>query len=276
VWTHTGPTRQECAWAAAAAALPGANVVAPRFGASDCRCPAHLFHYSRQPQADELGALLQLALNKHNLAKVTKPLQGWLRPTLDEQELNALINTLIKDAASDERRERAALALGDLGDAALPPLRDLLRAPDAEHRWWAIRALAALGSPRAVSLLIQALADPDPDARVCAALGLGELKAAEAIAPLTDLLADASAYVGRIAGNALAQIGPPAIPALIQTLGSPSPAARAGAARVLVPLESHDAIPALFAALDDDSALVTHYAEQALERMGVGMVYFMP
>jgi HEAT repeat protein len=195
---------------------------------------------------------------------------------LDEQQLSALINTL-QDAASDERREQAALALGALGDAALPPLRNLLRAPDAEHRWWAVRALAALGSPPAVSLLIQALADPDPDARVCAALGLGELKAAEAIAPLCNLLADDSAYVGRIVGNALIQIGPPAIPALIQTLGgSPSPAARAGAARALVPLESHDAIPALFAALDDDSALATHYAERALERMGVGMVYFMP
>ncbi len=192
-------------------------------------------------------------------------------------ELNVLINTLIKDAASDDSREQAALALGAWGDAALPPLRNLLQAPDAEHRWWAIRALAALGSPPAVSLLIQALADPDPDARICAALGLGELKATEAIAPLTNLLADESAYVGRIAGNSLVQIGPPAAATMIQTLGnSPSPAARAGAARVLIPLESHDAIPALFAALDDDSALVTHYAEQALERMGVGMVYFMP
>ncbi len=68
VWTYSDHARRECEWAAAAAALPGANVVAPRFGASDCRCPAHLFHYIRQPQADELGALLQLTLN--NLAKI--------------------------------------------------------------------------------------------------------------------------------------------------------------------------------------------------------------
>lgn len=195
---------------------------------------------------------------------------------MSEKTLGELINVLTQNDADDERREEAALALGALGDVALPPLRDLLRAQDTEHRWWATRALTALGTPPAVSLLIETLSDPDPDVRACAALGLGALAAPAAIASLTRLLADESAYVGRIAGNALIQIGQPAIPALIETLGSPSPAARAGAARVLVPLESHDAIPALFAALDDDGALVTHYAEEALERMGVGMVFFKP
>jgi Uri superfamily endonuclease len=67
VWTHPGHARQECAWAAAAATLPGARVVAPRFGSSDCRCPTHLFHYDQPPQADELGALLQLALSQQIL-----------------------------------------------------------------------------------------------------------------------------------------------------------------------------------------------------------------
>jgi HEAT repeat protein len=196
---------------------------------------------------------------------------------LSEKVLHDWLSVLVQDDhASDARREEAALALGALGDDALPPLRDLLQAQDAEHRWWAARALSALGTPPAVSLLIETLADPDPDLRVCAAMGLGALAATQAIAPLIHLLADESAYVGRIAGNALIQIGAPAIPALIGALSDPSPAVRAGAARVLVPLESHDAIPALFAALDDDSALVTYYAEEALERMGVGMVFFKP
>ena len=59
MWTSPGDVRQECAWATAAAALPGASVVAPRFGASDCRCPAHLFHYARQPQVNELEETLK-------------------------------------------------------------------------------------------------------------------------------------------------------------------------------------------------------------------------
>lgn len=42
VWYVELPVRLECAWARAVAALPGASLPVPRFGASDCRCPAHL------------------------------------------------------------------------------------------------------------------------------------------------------------------------------------------------------------------------------------------
>lgn len=197
---------------------------------------------------------------------------------MSEEALNDLISVMLDGATDDERREEAALALGALGDGALPPLRDLLQSNDADHRWWAARALAALDTPPAVSLLIEALSDPAADVRACAALALGTLAAPEAIVPLTRLLADESAYVGRIAGNALIQIGPSAVPTLIEALGSASPAARAGAARALIPLAAsgHDAIPALFAALDDESVLVTHYAQEALWRMGVGMVLVEP
>ena len=41
VWLAPG-RRDECAWAAQLLARPGARVIAPRFGASDCTCPAHL------------------------------------------------------------------------------------------------------------------------------------------------------------------------------------------------------------------------------------------
>ncbi len=43
VWVEASAGRLECAWAGALAALPGAEQPAPRFGASDCACPAHLF-----------------------------------------------------------------------------------------------------------------------------------------------------------------------------------------------------------------------------------------
>ena len=45
VWTHQGDGRLECLWARAALALPRARVIAPRFGASDCNCPAHLIYF---------------------------------------------------------------------------------------------------------------------------------------------------------------------------------------------------------------------------------------
>ena len=44
VWTRESTMRLECRWARAALALPNARVVAPRFGASDCNCAAHLIH----------------------------------------------------------------------------------------------------------------------------------------------------------------------------------------------------------------------------------------
>jgi Uri superfamily endonuclease len=44
IWWQATEERIECRWAVAALSLPGACVPAPRFGASDCTCPAHLVH----------------------------------------------------------------------------------------------------------------------------------------------------------------------------------------------------------------------------------------
>jgi HEAT repeat protein len=112
--------------------------------------------------------------------------------------------------------------------------------------------------------------------RACAAQGLGELRAEEGIAGLVHSLADLSPLVSRIAADSLGRIGAPAIPALIEALQQGETPTRAGAARALSVIQPHEAIPALCAALDDPSAIVTHYAEEALERMGVGIVLFRP
>jgi HEAT repeat protein len=194
----------------------------------------------------------------------------------NETALNDLMDALADSTADDEQREEAASAIAEMSHHALPGLRHMLQTGDPDIRMWAVRALTVSGSPSSRSLLRETLADSDPDVRACAALGLGELAAAEASNPLVRLMADESVFVARIASNALIQIGQPAIPVLIEALSDKSPAVRAGAARALVPLESHDAIPALFAALDDASAIVTYYAEEALERMGVGMIFLKP
>jgi Uri superfamily endonuclease len=44
--------RREHTWARAFQGLAGASVPAPRFGASDCRCSTHLFHFSDLPACD--------------------------------------------------------------------------------------------------------------------------------------------------------------------------------------------------------------------------------
>jgi Uri superfamily endonuclease len=42
-WVCSSSQRLEHRWARAIAGLPGVSVPAARFGASDCRCPSHLF-----------------------------------------------------------------------------------------------------------------------------------------------------------------------------------------------------------------------------------------
>lgn len=49
VWYVESPRHLECAVAEAIAALPGARVLVPGFGSSDCRRPAHLFYFSGLP-----------------------------------------------------------------------------------------------------------------------------------------------------------------------------------------------------------------------------------
>jgi len=50
IWYTLGTQIQECVWSRALAGVPGVRVPAPRFGASDCQCPAHLFHFVTHPQ----------------------------------------------------------------------------------------------------------------------------------------------------------------------------------------------------------------------------------
>jgi len=48
---RVGRERLECSVAAHVAALPGASQPIARFGASDCRCHTHLFHFAEEPTA---------------------------------------------------------------------------------------------------------------------------------------------------------------------------------------------------------------------------------
>jgi len=49
VWLTTRPEKQlECAWAGVLMEM-GGRIRIPGFGASDCKCRGHLFHFSQQP-----------------------------------------------------------------------------------------------------------------------------------------------------------------------------------------------------------------------------------
>jgi len=183
-------------------------------------------------------------------------------------------------SGQDERADRAlrALAAIDHTQVVAELVRQMPEA-NADGRWWIARTLATIPTPQSEATLIQMLSDPDSDVRACAALALSELHAAvgaEAADALAAHLADESAHVAEVCTAALGRIGAAAVPTLLHALEHGGPVERIRAAKALAPIESHEAIPALVHALDDEDAIVTYYAQDALERMGVGMVLFQP
>jgi Uri superfamily endonuclease len=49
IWYTLHPEKVECRWARLLQHTRGAVVIAPGFGASDCRCRTHLFYFTRKP-----------------------------------------------------------------------------------------------------------------------------------------------------------------------------------------------------------------------------------
>jgi HEAT repeat protein len=189
-------------------------------------------------------------------------------------ELSELVNQLTE--GDDEQAETAARGIAAYGKRGLEALLPLIADPDPDRRWWAIRTLAEIKDPQAVQLLIQALSDPEPAVRGCAARGLQGQPDERAVPALVSALADRDSLVARLAGNALAAAGAMAVPALLEALRDSSFQSQVEAARSLALIGDQRSIPALFEALDSDSSLVEHWANEGLERMGVGMAFFIP
>jgi HEAT repeat protein len=192
--------------------------------------------------------------------------------------INSLVDALL--SGDDARAEAIVPALVAFpSEQVTLALAGRLPRADADARWWIARALAVIAHPQSVILLIELVNDPEPEVRACAALALGELRAfsgAQGGEALAARLADESAHVAEICAAALGRIGAAAVPILLNKLETGNVLERIRAAKALAPLESHDAMPALIHALDDASAVVAHYAQEALARMGVGMILLRP
>jgi len=189
-------------------------------------------------------------------------------------DLGTLLANLI---SGDEARAEATVpGFAALGTEALPALLDLLSASEADRRWWAARALSALEGEPVTRGLVGALVDPDPAVRQCAALGLRQHPSPQIIGDLCTALSDPDRLTARLAGDALIAVGAAATANLIALVGEAGPAAKIEAVRALAGIQDQRSIPTLYGLLDEPSTLVQHWAEEGLERMGVGMVYFKP
>ena len=179
-------------------------------------------------------------------------------------------------SGDDEVAENCVKQIAALGESAFPALFDLMDSTDPEKRWWALRTLAVIPHPEVPPRLQDALHDSDSAIRQCAALGLSQQTSKESIPDLIALLGDEDQLLARLAGDALIANGSKALPALIETLENGPQPAKIEAARGLAIIGDKNSIPALFAAWQDGSAMIQHWAEEGLDRMGVGMKFFSP
>lgn len=198
------------------------------------------------------------------------------------------LQDLLQDLTSgnETRAEEAVQSLISLDQEAIPALLDLTRSSDADHRWWGLRVLAQ--SPHAkAEWLVPFLNDPAREVRQCAALGLAIKPEENATQPLVRALSDEDSMVSSLAVNALVKIGKAAVPILIDVVkprpdgqsrdeGQATQSARIHALRALAEIRDHRAIPVMMKVMEEDSALLQHWAKEGLDRLGLDMVYIKP
>jgi HEAT repeat protein len=201
--------------------------------------------------------------------------------------LQDLLNDLT--SGSETRAEKAVPSLISLGNESIPALLDLTRSSNVDHRWWGLRVLAQAPHCQA-EWLVPFLKDPAREVRQCAALGLAIKPHESAIQPLVQALSDADGMVSSLAVNALVKVGGAAVPALIEVVkrrsegsssahdaeGNASQSARFHALRALAEIRDHRAIPVMMKVMEENSALLQHWAQEGLDRLGLDMVYIKP
>ncbi len=187
------------------------------------------------------------------------------------------LDKLLADLTSgdEDRAEAVVPEIIALGEEALDAVRVLLDSPDVDARWWAVRVIASAPPSQAESLL-PLLEDESTEVRQAAALGLASHPHEKAIGSLVHALSDDDSLVSSLACAALVKIGKAAVPSLLEFPTDTPKTARINAMRALAEIADHRAIPAMMAALEEESLMLTHWAEEGLERLGLNMVYLKP
>lgn len=187
------------------------------------------------------------------------------------------MNDLLAELTSgdDERAEKVIPAIARMGAAAIPALLELSNSGNDDHRWWAVRALAASRHTR-TSDLIPFLSDSNPEMRAVAALALSHHPGEDALPALVQTLGDSDPLTAGLAANALVKVGKAAVPALIDAAKEGPSASRILALRALSELRDHRAIPVMMKCIQEESAVLQYWAQLGLERLGLDMVYIKP
>jgi HEAT repeat protein len=102
------------------------------------------------------------------------------------------IPELIPLLGDEQTAYPAALALGAIGESAVPALVQCLTNANAQLRVSAVQAINFMhGAEGAIPSLVTCLTDPEPTVRFCAAIALGDMrKQPETVVPLLTMLLD--------------------------------------------------------------------------------------
>jgi HEAT repeat protein len=177
---------------------------------------------------------------------------------------------------NEARAEAASTQFKAHGEAAIDALADLFDNEDSDIRWWAIRTLATINHPTAREHLSPGLKDPDLTVQQCAALALRENPDPRIIPQLINHLGHKDRMLSRLCGDALIALGKEATQEILDVIEYGSLASRVEAARVLAATEDPISISSLFKLLDEESTFLRYWAEEGLNKMGVGMMFFKP
>jgi len=189
------------------------------------------------------------------------------------------LETLLVELTSgdDARAEAAVPRLAGFGEKAVKALTPLASNEDADTRWWAVRALAAIPDVDIGEQLVDGLSDPDLAVRQCAALALRERPDPYTLPELIYLLEDEDKLLVRLAADALVALGVAATEQLLAVVRhSQVQYARMQATRALAEIGDTSSVKLLFEILDEDSALMEYWAGHGLDKMGFGMAFFKP
>ncbi len=188
-----------------------------------------------------------------------------------------LVKTLIEDRTGAVAELQ--LALRRLGKPAIPALSPALNSDSPETRRLATEILAGIGSSQIVAPLAARLADSSPAIRRLAAETLGSmtrdmLTAAttpEIVDQMLAALSDRNWHVYHASREALARIGRPAVPALIDKLATGDLRSKYTAQQALVGIRT-PAIKSLLSALSSPVADVRHWVATTLGKIGSAII----
>lgn len=153
------------------------------------------------------------------------------------------------------------------GKAAVDSAVRDLRARRTWRRAAAAYRLGDMANPDVAAALLSALDDRKREVRAAAARSIGRLGIVDAALPLVEALVSRRVPSG-VAGEALVELGPAAVPELRRIAEHPEPQIRAAAVRLIgLVSDSRDA-PLAVGALEDPAADVRWAAAEALGRIG--------